>query len=151
MIKPQHFVALGAATVVALVVAAVLHASSNQRSPGAVEGRAVLPELSRQANAIAAIELTKGGTKLTFERAGEQWKLKERGGYPVQGDKVRALVVQLTEAKLVEPKTAAKDRWALLELEDPAGKDARSSLVRLLDAQGKPIAEVGRASCRERV
>lgn len=49
---------------------------------------------------------------------------------------------QLTSAQLVEPKTAAKDRWSLLELEDPVGKDAKSSLVRLLDATGKPIAEI---------
>ena len=142
MIKPQQFVVLGVATLVALLFAAFLHSSANQWTPGSVEGRAMLPELARQASALGSIELTKGGTKFTLERAGEQWKLKERGGYPVQGDKVRALLDQLPNTKLVEPKTAAKDRWSLLELEDPAGKDAKSSLVRLLDAQGKPFAEV---------
>jgi hypothetical protein len=142
MIKPQHFVVLAGATVVALIWAALLHSSSDQRAPGGVDGRAMLPELARQATALGSIELNKGGEKLTLERAGEQWKLKERGGYPMQADKVRALVVQLTNAKLVEPKTATKERWPMLELEDPAGKDAKSSLVRLLDAQGKPIAEM---------
>ena len=52
------------------------------------------------------------------------------------------MVVQLANAKLVEPKTAAKERWSLLDLEDPKAKDAKSSLVRLLDAHGKPISEV---------
>lgn len=142
MIKPQQFVILGVVTIAALVAAAMLHASSTQRAPGTVEGRPMLPELRRQANGLAGIELTKRGKTLTFVRNGEQWSIKERAGYPVEADKARALLVQLTNAELAEPKTASKDRWALLDLEDPATAEAKSSLVRLLDAGGKPIAEV---------
>jgi len=142
MIKPQQFVILGATTLVALVAAAMLHASSTQRGPGTVEGRPMLPELRRQANALGGIALTKRGRTLTFVRNGEQWSIKERAGYPVEGDKVRALLVQLTNAELAEPKTASKDRWPLLDLEDPAAAEAKSSLVRLLDANGKPTAEL---------
>lgn len=142
MIKPQQFVILGAVTIVALIAAAVLHASSTQRAPGTVEGRPMLPELRRQANNLAGIELHKRGKTLTLVRNGEQWSIKERAGYPVEGDKVRALLVQLTNAELAEPKTASKDRWSLLDLEDPATAEAKSSLVRLLDAGGKPTAEL---------
>jgi len=102
----------------------------------------MLPELRSQPAGIGSIELTKSGRTLTFVRNGEQWTIKERGGYPVEGDKIRALLVQLTRAELAEPKTASKDRWPLLDLEDPAAAEAKSSLVRLLDAGGKPIAEL---------
>jgi hypothetical protein len=142
MVKPQHFVVLGVVTLVALVWAAFLNMSASYRSAGGVEGGPMLPELSRQQIALGGVEITKAGKKLTLERDGDQWKLNERGGYPALPDKVRALVVQLTNARLAEPKTAAKDRLSLLELEDPAGKDAKSSLVRFLDANGKPAAEI---------
>lgn len=142
MIKPQQFVILAATTIVALVAAAMLHASSTQRAPGTVEGRPMLPELNSQAKELASIEINKRGRTLTFVRSGEQWGLKERAGYPVEGDKVRALMVQLANAELAEPKTASKDRWPLLDLEDPESADAKSSLVRLLDSSGKPIAEL---------
>lgn len=142
MIKPRHFVLLAATTFVALVLAAILHASTTQRAPGTVEGRPMLPELRRQASTLGGIELSKRGRTLTFVRNGEQWTIKERAGYPVEADKIRALLFQLTNAELAEPKTAAKDRWALLDLEDPAGADAKSGLVRLLDANGKPIGEL---------
>ena len=142
MIKPQQFVVLGAVTIVALISAAMLHASSVQRAPGTVEGRPMMPELRRQASGLAGIELAKGGKTLTLVRNGEQWSLKERAGYPVEGDKVRALLVQLTNAELAEPKTASKDRWPLLDLADPSSAEAKSSLVRLLDKAGKPIAEL---------
>ena len=50
---------------------------------------------------------------------------------------MRALLVGLAEADLVETKTRRPDRYAALELEDPADKDAKSRLVRLLGAQGQ--------------
>jgi len=142
MIKPRQFVILGATTVVALVLAAVLHASTTRRSLGVAEGRPVMPELRRAANTLGGVELSKRGRTLTLVRNGEQWSIKERSGYPVQADKVRALLVQLTSAELAEPKTAAKDRWPMLDLEDPASAEAKSGLVRLLDAGGKPIGEL---------
>ena len=54
---------------------------------------------------------------------------------------MRALLVKLAGAELVESKTRNKDRYALLELEDPAAKDAKSRLLRLLDDKGGVIAE----------
>jgi hypothetical protein len=142
MIKPQHFAILGATTIVALVLAAIVHSSTTQRSLGQVEGRPMIPELRRQASALGSIELSKRGRTLTLARNGEQWSIKERSGYPMQADKVRALLVQLTNAELAEPKTAAKDRWPMLDLEDPAAAEAKSGLVRLLDASGKPMGEI---------
>ena len=48
----------------------------------------------------------------------------------------------LGEAELVETKTSKADRYAALELEDPAEKTAKSRLVRLTGAKGNTIAEV---------
>jgi hypothetical protein len=140
MVKPRHFVILAATTFAALILAAVLHASSTQRAPGTVAGRPAIPELRNQASTLGSIEISKRGRTLTFVRNGEAWSVKERAGYPVEADKVRALLVQLTSAELAEPKTAASDRWPLLDLEDPAAAESKSGLVRLLDASGKPIA-----------
>jgi hypothetical protein len=140
MVKPRHFVILAATTFAALILAAVLHASSTQRAPGTVAGRPAIPELRNQASTLGSIEISKRGRTLTFVRNGEAWSVKERGGYPLDTEKVRAFLVQLANAELAEPKTAASDRWPLLDLEDPAAAESKSGLVRLLDTSGKPIA-----------
>jgi len=70
------------------------------------------------------------------------WVLASHGDYPARAEVVRGLLVKMAEADLVEPKTNVKERFGLLELEDPAGKDAKSRLVRLLDAKGAVITEV---------
>ena len=78
---------------------------------------------------------------MTLARDKDAWTLADRGGYPAKAEAVRALLVKLAEAELVESKTRNKDRYALLELEDPAAKDAKSRLLRLLDDKGGVIAE----------
>ena len=78
---------------------------------------------------------------MTLARDKDAWTLADRGGYPAKTEAVRALVVKLVGAELVESKTRNKDRYGLLELEDPTAKDAKSRLLRLLDDKGGVIAE----------
>jgi hypothetical protein len=142
MIKPQHFTALAAVTLLSVAFAAGLYTSSNRWASGTVEGALLLPELDRQINKIGSVEIVQGTKKLTLERAGDGWKVKDRNGYPASAEKVRSLLVALAGAQLIEPKTASKDRHPLLELEDPSAKDAKSKGVRIRDTAGKPLAEV---------
>jgi len=139
--KPRAFAALSVVTVVALVVAIATYAAQNRWSHVKVSGAGLVPGLAAQASGIAKIELKQGEKALTLARDKEAWSLADRGGYPAKPEAVRALLVKLAGAELVESKTRNKDRYALLELEDPAAKDAKSRLLRLLDDKGGVIAE----------
>ncbi len=147
MIKPQQFVVLALATLVTLVASVALYASSYRFASGKIDGTPVLPRIAQQEKQIAAIEIVQGDKKLTLQRAGEAWRVAEREGYPANPARIRELMTALTDLQLVEPRTAAKDKWKLLELEEPAGKDAKSRAVRVLDAKGQPLGDlvVGKA------
>lgn len=142
MIKPHQFISLAAATAVSVVLALGLYVTTNRWSAGTVEGAAFLPDLRANLATVNAIEVTEGGKTLTIEGAGAAWKVRERGGFPVKPEAVRKLLLALAEAQLVEPRTATQDKLALLELEDPTVKDAKSRRVRILGAGGKPLADV---------
>lgn len=142
MIKPRQFTVLAGVTLVGVVLAGIVYASSNRYAPGRVEGQPLASELRARINTASAIEIVQGDKKLTLERSGDQWKLKERAGYPALAEKARALVIALSTADTVEPKTASKDRYALLDLQDPSSKDAKSRGVKVLDDKGKPLADV---------
>ena len=139
--KPRSFAALAVVTVVALAIAIASYAAQNRWSQVKVSGAGFFPGLSAQASQIARIELSQGGKTLALARDKEAWSLADRGGYPAKPEAVRTLLVKLAGAELVESKTRNKDRYALLEVEDPAGKDAKSRLLRLLDDKGGVIAE----------
>jgi len=139
--KPTSFAALAVVTVLAMVVAIATYGAQNRWSQVKVSGASLAPNLAVQAPRIAKIELKQGDKTLTLARDKEAWTLADRGGYPAKADAVRALLIKLAQAELVESKTSNKERYTQLELEDPAAKDAKSRLLRVLDDKGAAIVE----------
>jgi len=139
--KPREFAALAVITVVALAIALTTYTTQNRWAQVKVSGAGLVPGLAAQASRLARIEIKQGEKSLTLARDKEVWSLADRGGYPAKPEAVRALLIKLAGAELVESKTRNKDRYALLELEDPAAKEAKSRLLRLLDDKGGVIAE----------
>lgn len=106
-------------------------------------GKLMFPDLAPRLQQAAKIEVVHQDQPMVIEKrdvAGQvRWGLADRGGYPVQETKLRSMLTALTELRLVEQRTADPTQFATLGVEDPAGKDSNSNLVRVLDAAGKPI------------
>ena len=139
---PKHFALLAVAAVVSLAVAIAAYSGSKPWSLATQDGGKLFPALGGEAANVAAIEITQGADTLTIGRTGKSWTLKNRGGFPASVEKVRAFLLDLTEADLAEPKTRLPERYGLLDLGDPKAKGAASRLVRLLDDKGAVLAEV---------
>lgn len=142
MIKPQQFIGLAAATAVSVVLAVGVYVSNNNWSKGTIEGAMFLPDLAARINSVGAVEISQGGQTLTLDRDGAAWKVRERAGFPAKPEVPRTLLVALAQAQLVEPRTAVAEKLSMLELEDPAAKDAKSRRVRVLDDKGGVISDV---------
>ena len=75
--------------------------------------------------------------------------LPSKGGYPVRQDKVRELLVGLTELRLTEPRTANPDMLDRLGLDDPTREGSTATLLRVPDAHdAAPEREPGLARRR---
>ncbi len=138
----KQFVLLVIAAVVSSLLAIASWTFSEQWSQGTLAGSRLLPSFESDAAKVAAIEIRQGANTLTLEKKGSGWGIKERAGYPADAEKVRGLLVRLSQADLLETKTRKADRYPLIELEDPAGKDAKSRGIRALDAKGGVLADV---------
>lgn len=103
------------------------------------------PTLAEKINDVAKVEVRKGDQALVLQRVkdGEStvWKMESRGGYPAKADKIKELVLALSEAKLLEPKTDKPEKFALLELEAP-GAEAKGTAITLSDASNAAVASV---------
>jgi hypothetical protein len=140
---PKSFVNLAGIALVSAALALVTFAVGNQWGGGKTTGEKLVPTLADSIRQMTGLEIRQGEATIALERAQNgSWSLKSRGGYPVDVTKVRALLVGLGQAELVEPKTSKPDRYAALELEDPEQKGAKSRLLRLTAADGKAISEV---------
>jgi hypothetical protein len=139
---PKNFMALTVAAVLSVVGAVLVYSSSTRWSHALPSGVALFPGLRSDAAKIAEIEVRQGTGKLTLARKGQDWLLVQHSSFPATPEKVRAFLLNLADAKLVEAKTREKDRYKLLGLEDPTAHDATSRLVQLKDSNGAVLAEV---------
>lgn len=138
---PRQFAVLAAAAALSLVAAATVYTANAPWTLGTTSAGKLLPNLEAAAPNLARIVIEQGGTTATIEQAGDQWMIQSEDGYPASAEKVRAFVNALSEAELVEAKTANPDRYHLLDVSDPA-KDNVARLVRLEDKDGEKIDEI---------
>jgi hypothetical protein len=115
-------------------------------------GQAALafPDLATRLQQVARIEVKRHDGTLTVQRQGDLWVLPERAGYPARSERVRELLTGLTELRLTEPRTANPELLERLGLNDPTQPGSTASLLRVLDGEGRAIAElvIGRRRIR---
>lgn len=138
---PRQFAVLAAAAALSLVAAATVYTANAPWTLGTTSAGKLLPNLESTAPNLARIVIEQGGTTATIEQSGDQWMIQSEDGYPASPEKVRAFVNALTDAELVEAKTAIADRYHLLDVSDPA-KDNVARLIRLEDKDGESLGEI---------
>jgi hypothetical protein len=156
--QPKNLMILGSVTVAALAVAALALRNPDEAS-SKIGNTRLFPALGDHLNDVTEVCVEKGGKSATLKREGGKWKLTDRGGYPVQFEKVKELATGIADLQIEEQKTAKKSNHAQLGLEWPPkakeakegeGKDGKAeadessgdeqteaSLVTLKDASGR--------------
>lgn len=127
--------------VAALAAAAVALAVIGQRQSAPTappSGGRVLPGLAADLEALRRVTIVTAGARpvVTLERAGDTWTVAERDGAPADVGRLRDALVALSEASIIERKTADPARHALIGVEDVALETAAGTLVRLETADG---------------
>jgi hypothetical protein len=115
----QRFVAL--LVLALLVIAAAVWLSSQRELPrDNTAGARALPALAAGLNEVSEIRLVKAGdqTAVTLKRAGDHWQVAERADHPADSAKVRKLLIDLADLKVLEQKTDNPANYAVLGVED---------------------------------
>ncbi len=138
--SPRFFMALLAATVIAVAGAAwsVIHGPVTATSVRA--GEVAFPLLAASPDAVRRIELRTTEGALSFERTETgRWVTPEKHRYPVSSRRIREVVTELADMRLVEPKTGMAERYPLIGVEPVDAADANSVELRLEDAGGRVL------------
>ena len=140
---------LGGAAVASVGAALVLTPDA-LREREATAGTLAFDGLAAKLREAQKIEVRKPDATLVLVRQGDAWVLPERGNYPVRAEKVRELLVGLTELRLIEPRTADAGQLDRLGVDDPTRAGSTAVLLRILGPRDLPIAElvIGRRRVR---
>lgn len=139
--KTRTSLVLAVAGAIVLAGGYALGPGSLPQSASAVApGTLVFPGMAARLQEAARIEITTKGQTLVIAKTGNAWGLADKGGFRIQGDKLRELLTGLTELRITEARTSDPTQYAKLGVDDPSAKETTATQLRLLDAKGAPLA-----------
>ena len=139
--NPKSFIAFASVTAVLVVAAVVAVASRPAPTTIPTDRKLVFGHLDARLNDVAALEVTVPGRTFTVARSGDGWGIKELKNYPAEFDKLKTVLVELSELRYLEAKTSDPQRFERLHLRDVTVKGAKSKKVIVRDKSGKVLAE----------
>lgn len=115
---------------VLLMLVTIYRADDNQDAYGLL-----FPELFEQLSEVDNIQFASGEGAFTLYREGEDWFIREHYDYPANFDEVKRMLIDLSEAELLEQKTDNPDEHYILGVEgaDPEVPGGESLKVSLRD------------------
>lgn len=118
-------IALSAAAAILLLLALWIAAEQAPTREDLAEGH-VLPGLSGALAEVERIDIVGAGgvRQVGFVRTVHGWETLERPGWPVDAGRLRDLLIQVAEARRLDPRTARAERHAQLGVEDVEAPDA---------------------------
>ncbi|MGZ8143634.1 MAG: DUF4340 domain-containing protein, partial [Methylosarcina sp.] len=124
---------------------------SNYRQPDSEnsdEAAYALPELRRHVNDVKTVGIIASDNKpvVTLENSEHGWTVREKEGYPADTGKLRGLLLNLADARLLQEKTAHAERYKELGVEDLKNKEAKGVLIKLEGLAGPAQLIIGNGS-----
>lgn len=107
--------------------------SAGYRQSSAQLGGALLSGFD--ASALSGLRIIQGTNQLNIVKSGNDWTVKERGGYPANFGSIQEFVRKLVDLKATQPVQVGPSRLPVLELVAP--DKGPGVLVELLGADGK--------------
>ncbi len=131
-----------------VLVAALWYGGKRQADSGETVRAALLPELTEQVNEVTGLRLSGAGGEVLWEvaRQDDAWVMRSRGGYPVDFAPVRELLLKLSRAQKLEPKTSNPALYGRLGVEDIDDEQAEGLLLELQGIEPPVAMIVGRAN-----
>ena len=115
--------------VVAVLVAALLliEAGDDGELPDA--GTPLFPEMRAIANDIDHVAVTRAGDTLVIEKLDGAWVVPDRGNYAANTAIITEILLAMTEAAVVEPKTANPELHDRLGVDTPDAETSKGAAV----------------------
>jgi Domain of unknown function (DUF4340) len=140
----QRFIALLIAAIAA--ISGAFYVSTQRYLPRDPHGTPLLPSLANQLGSVTSLSIRKGSATpvVTIHKQGEQWTVAERADYPADIPKLRKLLTDLSDAKILEEKTSNPASYPTIGVEDPLQAGATGALIEVVAQDGKHAVIVGK-------
>jgi hypothetical protein len=131
----KHLLLLLVAAAIASVLAWQFSRPSERSADDAgdiASGELLFPEFAKEANAIDYLQVYGGGEQLLLElqRQDQLWTVAQKDAYPADWGKVRDLLRELGQARVIAPKTSREAMYPRLGVADISMENTGGGLLR---------------------
>jgi hypothetical protein len=134
----RNLVILAVVTVVVIVAASVV-SYLNAPTTG-IQKKLLFPGLQKKINDVSEVVIKDSDHTLNLVKKNGTWSIAQADNYPALFDKVKPLIVNMAELRIIEPKTSTPSLYPRLGVEDLDTRGATSHLLTLKDNAGKVLA-----------
>jgi hypothetical protein len=142
----KHFSWLLIATIA--VAALVLFIPGKTGKESSLEQTVFLPGAAGRINDIEWLRLTSAGgvTIATLKREGSAWVVEEASAYRADWGRLKSLLADLSQAEVVEAKTANPEFYPRLGVEDVGSPEAGGVMIEFAADSGLPAVIIGNSA-----
>jgi hypothetical protein len=131
-----------------IVAALVLMVPGKTGKESSIEQKVFLPGAAAKVNEIEWLRLTSAGnvTVATLKREGTAWIVEEASGYRADWDRLKTLLTGLSQAKVIEMKTANSEYYPRLGVENVSLPEAGGVMIEFSADSGLPALIIGKSA-----
>ena len=131
-----------------VVAGLVLMVPGKTSKESSLEQTVLLPGAAAKVNDIDWLRLTSGGnvTVTTLKREGSFWVVEEASGYRADWERLKTLLTGLSQAEVVEAKTANPEYYPRLGVEEVSLPEAAGVMIEFSADSGLPALIIGKSA-----
>lgn len=131
-----------------LVALVVLMIPGRTAKDSSFEKTTLIPEAASVINEIDWLRLTAAGNEVvaTLKREGSSWVVVEASAYPADWSRLKSLLSGLTQAEIIELKTARPDYYSRLGVADVSSPEAGGVMVEFSAGSSLPAVIIGNSA-----
>ena len=131
-----------------VVAALVLMVPGKTGRESSIEQTVFLPGVAAKVNDIEWLRLTAAGsvTVATLKREGSGWVVQEASGYPADWGRLKTLLAGLSQAEVIEAKTANPEYYPRLGVEEVSSPAAAGVMIEFSADSGLPALIIGKSA-----
>jgi hypothetical protein len=140
----QRFISLVVAAL--LAISGALYLSTQRNLQRDSHGAALLPDLMNELNTVSTLSIRRSSAapQVTVQQKDGRWTVVQRGDYPADVSKLRRLLLNLSDAKIIEEKTSNPANFAGIGVDDPGAPGATGAELSFAARDGKHALIVGK-------
>ena len=96
----------------------------------------LFPDLFSELSQVDSIEFSSGEDQFSLQRQGEDWFIPQHYNYPANFDEVKRMLIDLSEAKLMEKKTNNPEQYPILGVDGAKPETPDGDSIKVILKEG---------------